>query len=63
MDYKDLTVVGVAFLCGLAGAALGPLGFVAGVLAGAGVGATWAARTDRVEYLERRVERLETENR
>ncbi|WP_254545013.1 hypothetical protein [Halomarina pelagica] len=60
MDYKDLVVVGLAFLIGNVGAAAGgPLGAVAGIVVGAGIGAKWAAESDRVRYLEGRVEELE----
>lgn len=51
MDYKDFVVIGVTILGGLAGGALGPFGIIAGVLVGAGIGATWANYTDRFEYL------------
>lgn len=47
MDYKDAVVVSLAFLSGLAGASLGgPVGLLAGIVVGAGLGATWAYRTD-----------------
>jgi|GEM_PF-4548267 len=51
MDYKDFVVIGMAFLAGLAGSTLGPLGFIAGVFVGAGVGAMWANYSDRFEYM------------
>ncbi|MFP9060083.1 hypothetical protein ACLI4R_06060 [Natrialbaceae archaeon A-chndr2] len=48
MDYKDAVVAGLAFLSGMAGAAIaGGIGLVAGLFVGAGFGATWAHRTDR----------------
>lgn len=47
MDYKDAVVVSLAFLSGLAGAAFGGLiGLLAGIVVGAGFGATWAYRSD-----------------
>lgn len=51
MDYKDFVVIGIALLAGLAGSTLGPLGFIAGVLIGAGIGAMWANYSDRFEYI------------
>lgn len=51
MDYKDFLVIGIALLGGLAGSSLGPLGFIAGVLAGAGIGAMWASYSDRFEHM------------
>lgn len=62
MDHKDLVVVAVAVVFGMAGAGLaGEVGFVGGVVAGAGIAATWAHATDRAEYLEERVDELESE--
>lgn len=47
MDYKDIVVSCVAVLGGVVGGTYGgPIGLVAGFLAGAGVGATWAHRSD-----------------
>jgi len=47
MDYKDIVTVSLALLCGLVGGGLaGGPGLLAGVVVGAGVGATWAYQSD-----------------
>ena len=51
MDYKDFVVIAIAFLGGLAGSTFGPVGFIAGVLVGAGIGAMWANYSDRFEHM------------
>lgn len=51
MDYKDFVVIGITVLGGLAGGTLGPLGVIAGILVGAGVGAMWASYSDRFEHM------------
>ncbi|WP_158055406.1 hypothetical protein [Halorussus halophilus] len=62
MDHKDFVVVAVAVVFGMAGAGVaGEVGFAGGVVAGAGIAATWAHATDRAKHLEERVEELETE--
>ncbi|MFC4548846.1 MULTISPECIES: hypothetical protein [Halorussus] len=64
MDYKDFVVVAVAALFGMAGATVGGFpGVAVGIVVGAGMAATWAAATDRANYLERRVGELESEER
>lgn len=50
MDYKDLVVIGMTILGGLVGSSLGPLGGLAGILVGAGIGSTWANYTDHIEH-------------
>lgn len=59
MDARDVVVIALAGLLGMVGGAFGPVGIVAGVVVGAAVGSRWAARTDRIEALERRVAELE----
>ena len=61
MDYKDWTVIGAATFFGMVGAIFGPVGFVGGLLLGAGVGTKWAERSAEVEQLEKRVQELEQE--
>ena len=62
MDHKDLVVLAVAVLFGMAGAGVaGQVGFVGGVVTGAGLAATWAHATDRAAALEARVEELESD--
>ncbi|MCU4971936.1 hypothetical protein OB955_04185 [Halobacteria archaeon AArc-m2/3/4] len=50
MDYKDGVVISLALLSGLVGASIGGLlGLFAGIVVGAGFGATWAYRSDLQE--------------
>lgn len=59
MDARDVVVIALAGLLGMVGGAFGPPGILVGVVVGAAVGSRWAARSDRIESLERRVAELE----
>ncbi|AZH23964.1 hypothetical protein [Haloplanus aerogenes] len=60
MDWRDLVTIALAGVFGMLGGVFGPVGIVAGIVVGAAIGARWAARSDRLEALERRVAELES---
>jgi hypothetical protein len=60
MDWRDLVTIAAAGVCGMVGGVFGPAGIAGGVVVGAAVGARWAARSDRIAALERRVAELES---
>jgi len=61
MDWRDLVTIVLAGVCGMVGGVFGPLGIAGGVVGGAAVGAQWAARSDRLAALERRVAELDAD--
>mgnify|MGYP000306499921 CR=1 FL=1 len=63
MDWRDFVTIALAGVCGMVGGVFGPVGIVAGVVLGAATGARWAARSDRITALERRVAELESDDR
>jgi len=60
MDWRDFVTIVFAGVCGMVGGVFGPVGIAGGVVVGAAVGARWAARSDRLATLERRVAELES---